>query len=175
VMTYRTDVLVLVVDDRGLDREKLKTKKPFALVDLESVLRSHEGRTQRYLEALRMAVKRDESSPAAVPAGELFKVRAFLLFVNSRRPDEEIRQLVNHNELFQSLAMELGSKFGAKPRNCFAFAASATDQPNARNLIVNLYRLRDMLPAHKAVLGRMAENNHKAENDKGQQLMPSPT
>jgi hypothetical protein len=154
VMAYRTDVLVLVINETGLDRAQLEERKNFNLADFDVLLNADEKKTKPYLEALRMAVKRDESGDGAVPAKELFKVRAFLLFVNSWDPDKKFRALVSGNEQFQALAIEIGGKFGAPPQNCFAVAGSATDQENARNLIVNLHRLRQM-PSHKAVLQKM--------------------
>lgn len=126
---YRADTLVLILDLKELN---LKDSPQLMNVnDCHDLARSHDSNTKHYLRALAAATRRDMevADPKAI-----YKVRSFLLFLNSQGNNDLIESLPDHAQL-RDLAISIGWRFGVGKDDCEVVGGAASSAGEARELL----------------------------------------
>lgn len=147
--TFRSDVLILVLDLGMLDSNAMTDTDNFSLANWHRLIRQDLDaeavrRAVNYMQGFHLATTRSIGKDFISPS-ELFKVRAFTLFLNRKNPRvlKELRQsLDRNNEQLQELAREIGVRLGVKEQECCCIAGNAKTPVEAFHLIATSTRGR---------------------------------
>ena len=134
--------LILVLDLGMFDPNAMAEASNFSLANWHHLIRQDLDdeavkRAVNYMQGFHLATTRSIGEQFVSPS-ELFKVRAFALYLNRKQPEvlDDLRQVLHDsNEDFQRLARDIGQRFGVKEQECCCIAGNAENSVEAFHLI----------------------------------------
>jgi len=128
IASYRTDVLVLVIDGLALSPTRLKSDKKMVYTDFHSFFKDRAHAL--YFQALRLATQRANIAEAG-SINTFFRVRSIVMFINVYGDEQKasavtaaIEPRMKH---FNSVLKVLGELLEVAPENCTAIVGSILD------------------------------------------------
>lgn len=161
--TFRSDVLVLVLDLGMFDPKAMTVASNYSLANWHRLIRQDQDdealkRAVNYMQGFHLATTRSIGDEFISPA-ELFKVRAFTLFLNRKKPEvlDELQSILDeNNEHLQRLARDIGERFGVTEQECCCIAGNAENSVEAFHLMA------------KSTRGRLTNSFWPCSSDQGQ-------
>ncbi|MCY4485989.1 MAG: hypothetical protein OXF11_02605 [Deltaproteobacteria bacterium] len=161
---FRSDVLIFVLDLGMFDPTAMANGANYKLEDWHHLIRQDQDAEAvrsavKYMQGFHLATTRSTGAEF-VSASELFKVRAFTLFLNRKEAQvlEHLRPVLDQkNEDLQRLARDIGERFGVPERECCCIAGDANNATEAFHLIARSTRIRlrdSFWPGNLSVVGR---------------------
>ncbi len=147
--TFRSDVLLLVLDLGMFDPKAMADASNYTLANWHHLIRQDDTaeavkRAVNYMQGFHLATTRSDGAQF-VSASELFKVRAFTLFLNRKEPEvlENLLAVLDENtEQLQRLARDIGQRFGVPEQECCCIAGNAQNANEAFHLIAKSTSVR---------------------------------
>ncbi len=146
--TFRSDVLVLVLDLGMFDPEAMEVSANYSLANWHNLIRHDDAetvkRTISYMQGFHLATTRSLGQEF-VHASELFKVRAFTLFLNRKDPKvlTDLLPLLQKNmPQLQQLSRDIGERLGVETQECCCIAGNADSGLEALDLMAKSTKLR---------------------------------